>query len=196
MDAIRVAWVGALLCVIGACSSSSSGGSSSGGVDAGGDGAPSDAGGDAKPGDDGGGGADGGPCGAGANLGSDVDVQQMAADPPTPMGGTIADGTYVLTSGTLYTGADGGATGPLGLTLKQTWRISGSAYSHVDFNQMMGRETRQGGTLMTVSAISLHLVQACPDADFASYEFSATPTTFTLYSLDASGTLALVLTRQ
>ncbi|HEY8073756.1 MAG TPA: hypothetical protein VIF62_06600 [Labilithrix sp.] len=193
----RWAWLaGISAVVIAACSSSSSnGGSSSGGVDAGGDDAATDAGGDdATPGD-GSGGMDAGPCGIGANLGAKIDVQQTATDPPAAMGGTIADGTYVLTSATLYTGA-GGATGSLGLTLAQTWHFSGTAYAHVSFDQMSMLDVHQSGTYASVSAISLHLIQTCPDSDFGSEEYTATPTGVTFYSMDASGTLALFLARQ
>ncbi len=151
-------------------------------------------GGDANPGDGSSGGMDAGPCGFGANVGSDVDVQQMASTAPTPTGGTIADGTYVLTSGTLYTGA-GGATGPLGLTLKQTWHFAGTAYSHVSYDNSSMTETRQGGTYMVIAGtFDLHLLQSCPDADVQADQYTATTTTLTLYSTDASGTLALVLT--
>jgi hypothetical protein len=57
-------------------------------------------------------------------------------------------------------------------------------------------EARAGGSVAMVSAISLHLLQSCPTSDFASYEYSADGTTWTLFSMSAQGTLATTLTRQ
>jgi hypothetical protein len=178
-----------------ACSSSgsSSNGASSGGpTDGGGDDASTDAGSDAK-GDASG--ADAGPCGAGANKGAVVDVTQIAQPAPAATGGVVADGTYLLTSATMYTGT-GGATGPLGLSLQQTWGYAAGAYHWVSKDSSTNTEARAGGTVATVSAISLHLLQTCPTSDFASYEYSSDGTTWTLFSTDGQGTLATTLTRQ
>src|SRR5262245_47237131 len=51
----------------------------------------------------GGGGAEGGAaCSTIANVGQTVTQVQASGLPPTPMGGTIADGTYVLTKNEAY----------------------------------------------------------------------------------------------
>jgi hypothetical protein len=111
-----------------ACSSSSS---PAGASDAGSGG---DASGDASTpveaslSDDAGGGAaadapDDGPtvCTTLVNAGQPVTASQVATAAPPFQGGTIAEGTYVLTSETVYTGP-GGATGP-GSTQSITIRI-------------------------------------------------------------------------
>ena len=209
MGSLRASCWAAIVAVttlLAACGSSSSSSTGSGGGDAGSSGTSGssgasgssgelDGGGDAKPdapGDAGGGGA----CGTSANVGRAIDGQQVAMAAPTATGGTIADGTYTLTDITLYTGS-GGATGPAGLTLTQTWGFSGGSYRLVSLDGTTMTETRKGGTVMNVSATALHLVQTCPDSDFASYEFSATATTLTLFTDEGAGTkLALTLTRQ
>jgi hypothetical protein len=97
-----------LACVAPACSSSSSSSSDSG-ASTGDDAAPE---GSAPAGD--GGGDDGSAiCNTLANSAPAVTLLQVASDPPAFQGGTVVDGTYTLTSETIYTG-DGGATGAMG----------------------------------------------------------------------------------
>jgi hypothetical protein len=44
-----------------------------------------------------------------------IEIALVAQDaPPSPVGGTIVPGTYYLTKSEVYTGADGGASGPSG----------------------------------------------------------------------------------
>ena len=85
--------------------------------------------------------ADGAPCGSGnvctagacspltcnpiPITGLNVSETRVAASKPTPLGGTIADGIYDLSSYSLYTGP-GGASGPTGFTLRCTMVISGT----------------------------------------------------------------------
>jgi hypothetical protein len=63
-------------------------------------------------------------CNTLVNSGQPVTAMQVASDPPAAQGGTPANGTYLLTSETIYTGA-GGATGPSG-TQRITIQIQGS----------------------------------------------------------------------
>src|SRR5262249_52661948 len=57
-----------------------------------------------------------GGCNALVNVGAPVSGTLVAAAPPTANGGSVADGTYVLTKYQVYTGA-GGPTGPTGSSL-------------------------------------------------------------------------------
>jgi hypothetical protein len=101
-----------LVCAAWACSSSSSSTSSDSGAGTGTDGASE---GSAASGDDGGDAGDAGAvvCNTLALGATPVTITQVASDPPAFQGGTVVDGTYKLTSETIYTG-DGGATGPKG----------------------------------------------------------------------------------
>jgi hypothetical protein len=63
-------------------------------------------------------------CNTLVNSGQPVTAMRVASAPPAAQGGTPANGTYLLTSETIYTGA-GGATGPSG-TQSITIQIQGS----------------------------------------------------------------------
>ena len=112
----------ALWCVLGVCllgCSSQDPSSSDSGTDA-----PADDGqADAQPIADGG-------CNSLANMGPVVQEMYVASDPVTGDGGTIVDGTYVLTAVALYTGPDGGS-GSSGATLQDTLAINGTTYERV-----------------------------------------------------------------
>jgi hypothetical protein len=54
-----------------------------------------------------------------------VGQQQVAEASPVPLGGTIPDGTYILSKDTIYTGP-GGTTGATGLTLQEVQGFSGT----------------------------------------------------------------------
>src|SRR5438105_4320992 len=50
-------------------------------------------------------------CNSLVNSATSITITQVASNPPTATGGTIADGVYTMTSAVFYTGP-GGATGP------------------------------------------------------------------------------------
>ena len=76
-------------------------------------------------------------------LGKTVAEMKVPAPPPTPRGGTLKAGTYVVTEMTAYTGP-GGATGPTGLERAWTMRIDNS------------------GSPVTYETTYIHLADACP----------------------------------
>jgi hypothetical protein len=125
-----------LVLVVPACSSSSSpsspsdGGSGADAVSEGATPPEAEAGGnDASNSEDAGDADDGGPtvCNTLVNAGQPVTATQVAEVAPAFQGGTVVDGTYTLTSQTIYTGP-GGATGPSTTTLTTTISIQGSTF--------------------------------------------------------------------
>lgn len=120
-----------------------------------------------------------GACGSGppsacnqlANVGTVITPSCVAGDPPTMTGGPIADGTYVLVSGTAYTSTCSGVSLPTGgpTTIfmsdgcMQTIDVTGGAKTYT----------------WTTSAGTLVMDQVCPGT-LPPYdlEYTATPTTF------------------
>ncbi|MGO9838089.1 MAG: hypothetical protein ACLP1X_28230 [Polyangiaceae bacterium] len=183
----------ALVCTVllgTACSSSSSPSSSAGGdggeagvaneagvVETGSDGGPlvDASSGDAAEGatgDASGDAADGAvTCNALANGASPVTGMQVAENPPTLAGGTPVNGTYFLTSLTIYTGPEGpaGAAGPAQTTIQ----ISGSTIQVVT-NGTPGTRTE----MFTASGTSFTATDTCPDTSGFQGTYTATATSF------------------
>jgi hypothetical protein len=184
-----------------ACSSSSGGEpSDAGGTDARDTGAPVDSGrSDAIARDgaaDDGSGAEDSPveaatvCNTLANTASVVDVAQVAQDPPSAQGGTIANGTYLLTAATIYTGPDG-PTGNSG-TAQVTVLIDGAMVQMVSSGQPPTRTV----TLATTGT-SFTSTDTCPDTSSATGSYTATPTTLAITlaaGTDEAGARTLVET--
>jgi hypothetical protein len=139
--------------------------------------------------------SDAGPvCNTIANGAPVVDVVQIAADPPTPQGGTIADGTYWATSVSIYTGPSG-PTGKTG-TLQATAVIQGDTVQMVSSGQPMRRTIR-----LTAVDGGFTSVDTCPESQMSQGGYTATPTTLTIFlpgGTDDAGlrTVVETLTRQ
>jgi hypothetical protein len=120
-------------------------------------------------------GADAGsPCNTIANDAPVVDVNQVAADPPAPQGGTIVDGRYWETSLAIYTGPNG-PTGKSG-TSQMTAQIQGETVQIVSTSQ----PARRTVTLVPSDA-GFMSVDTCPDSQTAAGSYTATPTTLTIF---------------
>jgi hypothetical protein len=117
----------------------------------------------------------GGGCGSLVNVGPEIMLEKVAAAPPTPMGGTIADGTYVSTKFEYYTG-DGGATGPVG-NGGATLVLNSGTYTEAD----LGSPMVQGGTY-TTSGTTYQRTQTCPTGHSFTWE----------YTSDGTSTLLLI----
>lgn len=111
---------------------------------------------------------DGGVGTACSNLtqsGTLVDVVAVAGDPPTSTGGSLVDGTYVLTDDSIYVGLSG-TPGPLGSAIRSTIRISGGGTAMeriVDSTDQSNNTTTQLEVLsLGVSATNLVLSVTCP----------------------------------
>lgn len=92
-----------------------------GGGTGGGDGGVRDSGGDS---------GDAGSCTSLDNSGDQIDQSAVNDELPAGTGGTVLDGVYNLTEARVYLGA-AGTPGPTGIKLKETIRITGTAYERV-----------------------------------------------------------------
>lgn len=91
----------------------------------------------------------------------EVQPTRIDSDLPLPSGGTPADGTYVLASVGIYTGA-GGATGPSGATVSKAFMLTAAGYDKVE---MQGATvTRSSGTF-SFSTTALAWKQECPSSE-------------------------------
>jgi hypothetical protein len=123
---------------------------------------------------------DAGPtCNALPNAAPPVTVTEIASQPPAAQGGTIADGTYFLTSATIYTG-EGGATGSVG-SGQSTVTISGTTVQMAT----SGEPTTRTVTLIT-NGTTFTATDTCPDSSVATGSYSATASTLVI--LLAAGT--------
>lgn len=174
----------------GSSSSSSSGGSSSGGSSS-----SSSSGGSSSSSSGG-----GGQCNALTQQGTKLDVVGSKAAPPTATGGTVADGTYVLTGSKLY-----GASVPEGpingvSSPATTVEIKGTTY-----NSLASRTSGDARTTSTlaVSGINATLTATCafplPDGGLGAAvqaTYSATATGFTIYAVQGGITAEQVYTKK
>lgn len=131
---------------------------------------------------DGGSEADAAPpaCTTLVNVASEVSLIANASSAPPAAGGVIADGTYVVTSATLYTGP-GGASGPTSQKVRMTIAIVGPRAESISDD--VGRVS----TLSTVGN-ELHSTTSCPGTGTDVVEFTATPTSLTIHMADGAGT--------
>jgi hypothetical protein len=97
------------------------------------------------------------PCTTLANTAAVIDVVRSAAARPTPVGGTIQDGTYHLIEMVFYNHPMPGVIG----TTQSTARITGSALEQVVVRGSNPPET-QTDTFVASSATQLQITQTCP----------------------------------
>jgi hypothetical protein len=172
-----------------------SGGASDGGSDSG---APSDDG--AAPNDAGGAtdASDSG-CNSVDNSAATAVIEEyIASAPPVPQGGTIVPGTYLLSAAVQYTGADGGQTGPTGVTYQFTDVTTATTFDYVE--AITGGTNpgtyRFSGTYTTADA-GVTITFQCGATGVSSYdEFDSNGTKMTFYSNSGPTTSALTFTKQ
>lgn len=134
-------------------------------------GLPSDTGGDSAPGDTG----DAGSCNSLVDVADVITTQQVAEALPTLKGGTVSEGTYVVTAVTRYTGPSG-STGPVpGTTMEQTLRLSAGAFEIVRAQNGGAVKRSSGG--YSASGTTFTLAATCPTPSTVPVEYEATPTT-------------------
>ncbi len=122
-----------------------------------------------------------------------VTLPYLASDVPAFSGGAIVDGSYVLSSGGVYTGA-GGMTGTFPGTFRVRYRFAGS---HVDlFAETPGGTTNDAATF-ALDDNGLTITPSCPDdAQPISTLYTATTSSITLGMVGGTTGTALVLTKE
>jgi hypothetical protein len=189
-----------LVAAIAACGTSSGGRALS--ADAGSQGATDDASLDEGGGVETGAGTEGGSadaardgsgaCNALANLGAQVPGVLVASAAPAPNGGTLVDGTYVLTKYQVYTGP-GGPSGSAGNSFASTLVLAGSTYQAVS-NQGSGDE-RVSGAFMT-SGTSYTASVTCPASSVTTVGYTFDGTTFVQLGSVGANTLEFTYAKQ
>jgi hypothetical protein len=131
-------------------------------------------------------------CNKLANLGSPVPGNLVANAAPAPTGGTLVDGTYVLTKYQVYTGP-GGQSGPSGQSLASTLALAGSTYEAV--SSTGGSDTRVNGTF-TTSGTSYTATVTCPGGPTTALGYTFDGTTFVQLGNVGVNTLELTYTKR
>ncbi|HEX7478680.1 MAG TPA: hypothetical protein VF331_12800 [Polyangiales bacterium] len=131
-------------------------------------------------------------CNAVVDDGPLVTMTAVASAAPSPVGGTIADGTYVLSAATLYTGP-GGSTAASGGAFSGVFQIKGTTMLQV--GTVSGKEERYV-TTFTTSGTTLSTNDTCPVAKSETHSFSANPTGFTVYDATGNGTFEQAYTKR
>lgn len=137
---------------------------------------------------------DGALCNDVQNTAAPVTQTEMPGDPPASLGGSIVDGTYLLTATTRYLGSRG-APSLARNTYQTTLRIEGGRSAAISlFN---GAETRTSAMFHTGGA-TLTFEQQCPTVSVGDFGYTADARTLTLIGLadSAGGVLVSVYTRQ
>jgi hypothetical protein len=127
----------------------------------------------------------GSPCGSAALTGQMQQEEQTIGAIPTPTGGTIAPGTYLLRAMFYYpdTPEAGVALSPD--VAQKTIIFGTTTYSFAQavgtIDAGLGAESLSGGTY-TTSGTTLTLTAVCPTPGTTTYTFSATAASLSLYS--------------
>ena len=129
-------------------------------------------------------------CNTLRNDGPAVSVMASTATAPAPAGGTIVDGTYVLTAATGY--AISPAVIPT-TTLSAVMQIAGSTMQQA--GTINGEERRYTSTLAT-SGTSVTTTDTCPAADSNTYRYTATTTSLRIYAALGASTLEQTYTKR
>jgi hypothetical protein len=121
---------------------------------------------------------DAGICNPLGVTGAPVPIQCAGTQkPPTPSGGTIADGTYVLTSSTYY------GTCPQPEQDRITWSVCGDTWQTAQESTINGQKTVQVvDAMVTQSGMNLSIHVVCGPMQTLTFGYDATPTTLTLFT--------------
>ncbi len=138
-------------------------------------------------------GASTGQCTSMAQESVSVDVTRSSAAAPASKGGTIVDGTYVLTRGTCF--PDGAVScSSQSLLGAETLLITGATYQVIRADSINGQLSRASGTFVT-DGTYVTLIPKCespaPPPDSTDprsrmFSYTATPTTLTLTIFNSS----------
>jgi hypothetical protein len=112
--------------------------------------------------------ADGGTCSELTITGFLVDRTGINGEPPVSLGGTVADGTYDLTTYNVYVGV-GGVAGPTGLSARSSIRIANNKIEQILESSGSGPAVTTARTKSSYTATGAAFVttQVCPNAALA-----------------------------
>jgi len=137
------------------------------------------------------GGAEPGPCNKLLDDGPPVAYSGAPWPPMTPMGGTIAAGTYELAALVQYTTAVA-TVAPTG-TFSEVLQVDGNTLQSA--GTASGTFARNTSTF-TIAGTSISSVHTCPAHDAWIHEFTATATELRFYNGDSSLTLEQIYTKR
>ncbi len=124
-------------------------------------------------------------CNSLTPIGPLVPYECLGAPIPTPAGGTILDGTYVLTASAFY-----GTPCPAPEQDRDIWYVCGNTWQAV---QELTAGTSPAvtytyeSTIAPTGASSFTLDVTCPTVTSVMRQYTATPTTLTLFVGDTMG---------
>jgi hypothetical protein len=131
-------------------------------------------------------------CAMAAGPGS-VPLVQVAADPPSPQGGAIAPGSYVLTDYSLYTGASG-KSGPTGTSVSAVYELDATSTFKSWFSA--SNPATSGGSYAN-HGTTLTLFLTCPQSRVDHLSYSASSTSIQVFNpAGGGGTLVSTYTLQ
>lgn len=106
-----------------------------------------------------------------------MSLQCVPSQLPMPKGGTIVDGTYVMTSAVYY-----GTNCPAAEQDRNKWLVCGSTWQTVQENDTNGTPMENWYNLnVTASGMTLQLQGVCGFTQSLTFQYDATPNTISLF---------------
>jgi hypothetical protein len=133
---------------------------------------------------------DGGACNAIAQLSDPITTSCDPGSPPAASGGTIVDGTYLLTESHFFGQC-------VESVLSETLSVSQGTVQSITTDATTGIATRRSFTYaMTNGSSRLGETETCPSAFTATVSFTATPSRLTIFTRNALGSRMSTFARQ
>jgi len=158
--------------------------------------------------------ADDGGCNALVNCAPHVDVNEVAQNPPAATGGTVPDGTYLLTGYQIFTGPSG-STGQNVAWFSETMTFATSAANDAGASDGGGEggasqdmvwediiQTNANPTATSVSGVAqfsgtnVEITHTCPNSNLFDGTYTVSSTQLILYATASTGTAQLTYTKQ
>jgi hypothetical protein len=151
--------------------------------------------------------SDGGPadgpsvaCNMLVNDGPHVVPVNQPTSPPAPLGGSISDGTYVLTTYNIFIGPDGQPPLQGDFWASSIMTVTSTTMQTIEGYRMGGLDHLPGTArtyTFTVSGTAINLAETCPKmTPAATTDFTATPNEFRLYVSGPSWTTEEIFTKR
>jgi hypothetical protein len=125
-------------------------------------------------------------CSPICNAASPINVIGVPGSPPPATGGTIADGTYYLTSRVVYQGTDGGTDGGTLYTIQETTVFTTSNGINIvqDIQNTNGQPNQAVAASVFASDSMAFLTELCPNTAQKASHYTASGNTLTVYDTD------------